>query len=96
MKLFIQLLMFLGLTIHVAFGQNAPKQSWPHQIPARIRDSDNKDLMVMTLGNVNPVIADGTFDPVKVTGTLKTETAFTGLADAGYSIDAEAVELLNP
>ena len=38
----------------------------------------------------------GTFDPVKVTGTLKTETAFTGLADAGYSIDAEAVELLNP
>jgi uncharacterized protein len=38
----------------------------------------------------------GTFDPVKVTGTLKAETAFTGLADAGYSIDAEAVELLNP
>jgi hypothetical protein len=36
----------------------------------------------------------GTFDPVTVTGTLKTETAFTGLADAGYSIDAEAVEVL--
>ncbi len=34
----------------------------------------------------------GQFDPVTVTGTIKTETAFTGLADAGYSIDAEAVE----
>ncbi len=33
-----------------------------------------------------------TFDPVTVTGTIKTETAFTGLADAGYSIDAEEVE----
>jgi len=33
-----------------------------------------------------------TFDPVWVTGTIKTETAFTGLADAGYSLDAESVE----
>ncbi len=32
-----------------------------------------------------------TFDPVTVTGTMKTETAFTGIADAGYSIDAESV-----
>jgi hypothetical protein len=32
------------------------------------------------------------FDPVTVTGTIKTETAFTGLADAGYSLDAESVE----
>jgi hypothetical protein len=34
----------------------------------------------------------GAFDPVTVTGTMKTEPAFTGLADAGYSIDAESVE----
>ena len=34
----------------------------------------------------------GTFDPVTVTGTIKTETAFTGIADAGYSINAETVE----
>ena len=40
-------------------------QSWPHPIPARIRDSHNKDLMVMTLGAVNPSISDGTFDPAK-------------------------------
>jgi uncharacterized protein len=34
----------------------------------------------------------GQFDPVWVTGKLKTETAFTGLADAGYSLEAESVE----
>ncbi|HEX5966674.1 MAG TPA: alginate lyase family protein, partial [Pyrinomonadaceae bacterium] len=40
-------------------------QTWPHPIPARIRDNSNKELMVMTLGDVNPPIADGTFDPAK-------------------------------
>ena len=34
----------------------------------------------------------GTFDPVWVTGTLKVTTAFTGLAEAGYSLEAEKVE----
>jgi hypothetical protein len=34
----------------------------------------------------------GTFEPVWVTGTLKVTAAFTGLAEAGYSLDAEAVE----
>jgi uncharacterized protein len=34
----------------------------------------------------------GQFDPVWVTGTLKTEPAFTGLADAGYTLDADSVE----
>jgi hypothetical protein len=29
---------------------------------------------------------------VWVTGTMKTETAFTGLADAGYTLDAESVD----
>jgi hypothetical protein len=38
----------------------------------------------------------GSFDPVKITGMLKTETAFTGLADAGYSIEAEEVEPMTP
>ena len=34
----------------------------------------------------------GTFDPVWVTGTLKVTPTFTGLADAGYSLEAEKVE----
>jgi hypothetical protein len=35
-------------------------------------------------------------DAVTVTGTIRSETAVTGLADAGYSLDAETVELLRP
>jgi hypothetical protein len=34
----------------------------------------------------------GSFDPVYVTGTLKVSMTYTGLADAGYSIDAEKVD----
>ncbi len=34
----------------------------------------------------------GMFDPVWVTGTLATKVAFTGLAEAGYSLTADAVE----
>jgi uncharacterized protein len=34
----------------------------------------------------------GTFEPVWVTGTLKVTPAFTGLAEAGYSLTAEKVE----
>jgi hypothetical protein len=38
---------------------------WPHAIPARVGDSSNKDLMVMTLGDVSTPLADGVFDPAK-------------------------------
>ncbi|MEZ5853514.1 MAG: DUF3299 domain-containing protein [Hyphomicrobiaceae bacterium] len=34
----------------------------------------------------------GTFDPVWVTGKLATKVAFTGLAEAGYSLVAEKIE----
>lgn len=34
----------------------------------------------------------GSFAPVWVTGKLRTEAAFTGLAEAGYSLNAESVE----
>lgn len=33
----------------------------------------------------------GTFDPVYVTGKLTTTVAFTGLAEAGYSLEAEQI-----
>ncbi len=51
--------------------RSRPSVNWPRPIPARIRDSDNKDLLVMTLGDVNPSIADGTFDPAKDEVQLK-------------------------
>ncbi|HEY1365176.1 MAG TPA: DUF3299 domain-containing protein [Xanthobacteraceae bacterium] len=34
----------------------------------------------------------GMFEPVWVTGTLKVTTAFTGLAEASYTLEAEKVE----
>jgi hypothetical protein len=34
----------------------------------------------------------GMFEPVWVTGTLRVSTAFTGLAEAGYTLEAEKVE----
>jgi hypothetical protein len=36
----------------------------------------------------------GAFDPVTVTGQIKTTVAFTGLADAGYTLNADNIELL--
>lgn len=36
----------------------------------------------------------GSFEPVNVVGTLKAETAFTGLADAGYTLEAGSVEII--
>ncbi len=38
---------------------------WPHLIPCRIHEGANKDLFVMTLGNVKTSLADGMFNPVK-------------------------------
>lgn len=35
----------------------------------------------------------GEFDPVYVTGTMTTEGQFTGLAETGYSITADAIEV---
>jgi hypothetical protein len=45
--------------------------SWPHPIPARSRDGSNKDLFVMTLGDVDTVLADGAYDPSKDELALK-------------------------
>lgn len=39
----------------------------------------------------DPIEIKGAFDPVAVTGRLSTEPAFTGLADTGYTLAAEAV-----
>jgi hypothetical protein len=41
------------------------QQKWPYPIPARIGDSNNKDLFIMTLGEIQTPLADGVFDPAK-------------------------------
>ena len=60
--LFLLLCLFVA---HTALGQ-----TWP----ARVHDGANKDLMVMTLGDVSPSIADGVFDPAKDELRLKDGT----------------------
>jgi hypothetical protein len=47
------------------------QQKWPHPIPARIADGHNKDLFVMTLGDIETPLADGIFDPARDQVTLK-------------------------
>jgi hypothetical protein len=60
------------IAIPLIFSVNLmAQQVWPHPIPARIADSRNKDLFIMTLGEIQTPLADGTFDPVKDEVTLK-------------------------
>ena len=53
---------------------SGPVTGWPRIIPARISDGENRDLFVMTLGEVTTPIAQGTFDPVKDRITLNDGT----------------------
>ncbi len=64
---------FFTLTVILLFGSPAllAQQKWPHPIPARIADSSNKDLFIMTLGEIQTPLADGVFDPVKDEVTLR-------------------------
>ena len=49
----------------------APARDWPHPIPLRVRDGANRNLMVMTLGDVETSLADGMYDPTGDRATLK-------------------------
>jgi len=49
----------------------APNRGWPHPIPLRVRDGANRDLMVMTLGDVETALAEGMYDPTTDEATLK-------------------------
>jgi hypothetical protein len=73
MKTLLSLLTILTVLCQTMAGQSrtSGNQAWPRPIPVRIHDSRNKDLLVMTLGAVNPSIADGTFDPASDEVRLK-------------------------
>jgi hypothetical protein len=61
----------LSLALLVRSTVVAAESMWPYAIPCRVDDGDNDDLFVMTLGDVNTELAQGTFDPVKDEVTLK-------------------------
>src|SRR5689334_17960580 len=72
MRLAVVLLLAQGIWTGRLEAQNTA--AWPHPVPARVRDSGNQDLWVMTLGDVKTPLAQGTFDPVKDELTLKDGT----------------------
>jgi hypothetical protein len=60
--------------LFASFSQVHAEKSWPYPIPCRIQDGNNPDLFMMTLGNVDTILAQGTYDPVKDQVTLKDGT----------------------
>ncbi len=70
MRSIIPVILLAGLLCGVPFAQTAKRNSAqptksvaaPSVIPCRTKDGNNKDLFVMTLGDVKPTIADGTYD----------------------------------
>lgn len=45
-------------------------REWPYSFPCRIHEGANRDLFVMTLGDVKTPLAQGTFNPLKDEVTL--------------------------
>jgi len=85
------LLVLIG-AVGICSGQQIPPgQAWPHPIPCRIHDGTNSDLLVMTLGQVDTPLADGTFDPVKDSVTLKDGSILTN-----YYRDTLGVKFYQP
>src|SRR5215469_6381175 len=66
------LLIFLSLVFipPATHAGTEPAHAWPAPIPCRVRDGANRDLLVMTLGDVETPLADGVFDPLKDEVTL--------------------------
>lgn len=98
MKRAVTLLMaaFIGLAAGYGQGMAVPHagksgQTWPHKIPARIKDGPNRDMFVMTLGDVTTPIADGVFDPVNDEVTLK-----SGQVIRNYYRDTLGIEFYKP
>src|SRR6185437_6628326 len=68
---FIVVAISIALVEIASAQQSKTSKSWPYTIPCRIQDGSNPDLLVMTLGDVDTPIAEGTFDPVKDMVTMK-------------------------
>jgi hypothetical protein len=64
---------------------------WPGKIPARIQDGNNKDLFMMTLGEVESRLADGVFDAANDELSLK-----NGSVKKNYYRDALKVKYYKP
>jgi hypothetical protein len=93
MRCLIGFLMLLSLLCGIPLAQTRveTKQTWPHPIPCRTQDSQNKDLFVMTLGDVDTPLADGIFDPSKDEVRVKDGTVIQN-----YYRDTRGVKYFKP
>ena len=66
----ICVLLTVVLAAQLVVAQKA-STTWPRPFPARILDGANRDVFVMTLGDVNTSLADGVFDPANDEFKLK-------------------------
>jgi hypothetical protein len=77
--------------LHVSsFSQPAGKQ-WPFEFPCRLNDSHNRDLFVMTLGDVRTPLATALFDPAKDEVRLN-----NGHRISNYFHDTVGIEFFKP
>lgn len=92
MKRITRYLCCAAISLAASVTQAVPSEAaWPHVIPCRIQDGTNSDLFMMTLGDVQTPIADGTFDPVKDEVTLK-----DGSVKSNYYRDVLGVRFYQP
>ena len=71
MKTKIQCAILILLSISISNSIADSTKDWPFQIPCRIQNSTNNDIMIMTLGAVKTPLSQGIFDPLKDQVTLK-------------------------
>ncbi len=93
MKYLVPLVVLLNLVNGPVEAQMsaAAGRAWPQVIPCRIQDGTNRDLFVMTLGDVKTPIAGGVFDPVKDEVTLKDNTVISN-----YYRDVRGIKFYQP
>ncbi|HEU4388102.1 MAG TPA: alpha-galactosidase, partial [Blastocatellia bacterium] len=93
MKVISSLLILTPLVAGALLARSEPDTNniWPHPIACRLADGSNKDLFVMTLGDVNPSIADGVYDPLKDEARLK-----DGTVKSNYYRDTLAIKYFKP
>ena len=72
-------------------GDRALDKTWPRAVPCRVQDGANPDLFLMTLGDVETPLAQGTYDPRTDTVTLK-----DGTIRNNYFRDALGVKFFKP
>ena len=82
---------FFSATIVLGQSKQSGSSSWPHPIPARLKDGNNREVFVMTLGDVKTPLADGVFNPTRDQVTLK-----DGSTKQNYYKQAMGIKFFQP